>query len=364
MGAARLEVRNQTPMARTKTGRTLKARSTGRRDRLRILFTCVGRRIELVDAFRRAADHLDIGLDVHGADINLLAPAMHVVDHTHIVPRIGARGHLPALLKLVTEASIDVVIPLIDSDLLSLARAASRFEALGTRVLISSEPAVRTCQDKLLTYQALKTAGIDTPATWSWDEALKKKRHRFPYYMKPREGSAGLGNYRINTLDELRVLGRRVPHPIVQEFVEGVEHTLDVYTGLDGRPRCVVPRRRLEVRSGEVSKSLIVKSPALIEVGRQVATAFGQFRGVVTIQCIVTPTRRVRVIEINPRFGGGVPLSIHAGADFPKWLMAELLGRKLRYRPMAYRNGLTMLRYDQSIFLETSKRQKVKMSKR
>ena len=42
----------------------------------------------------------------------------------------------------------------------------------------------------------------------------------------------------------------------------------------------------------------------------------------------------------------------------------KAIARKLRYRPMAYRGGLTMLRYDQSIFLETSKRQKVKMSKR
>ncbi len=334
------------------------------RKSLRLLFTCVGRRIELIDAFRRAARGLGIRLEIHGADLNWLAPAMHMVDRAHVVPRIGSRGHLAALLKLAADQRIDALIPLIDSDLLSLAAAAPRFEAIGTRVLISTEPVVRACRDKLLTYETLKAAGIDTPATWSWEDALRRKRHRFPYYMKPREGSASLGNFRINDGDELRVLGRRVPRPIVQEFVEGVEHTLDVYAGLDGRARCVVPRRRLEVRSGEVSKSLIVKDPAIIAVGYRVAEALGGFRGVVTIQCIVTPDRRVRVIEINPRFGGGVPLAIQAGADFPRWLMAELLGRKLRYKPMAYRDGVTMLRYDQSVFSETHKRGNARTPKR
>jgi len=321
------------------------------KDQLNILFTCVGRRIELVDAFRQAAEGLGVDLTTHGADLNWLAPAMYVVDRPHIVPRIRTPEHIPALVDLVKKAGINVIIPLIDSDLLALAEARGQFEQLGARVVLSSLAIVRTCRDKLLTHRALKDAGIDAPETWTWEEALARTRHRFPYYMKPREGSAGLGNYRIDTLEELKVLGRRVPAPIVQEFVPGVEHTLDVYCGLDGQPRCVVPRRRLEVRTGEVSKGMVVKDPDVIAAGRHVALAFGQFRGVVTIQCMVTPERRVRVIEINPRFGGGVPLAIRAGADFPKWLMADLLGRRLRFDPMGYRDGVTMLRYDQSVFV-------------
>ena len=35
-------------------------------------------------------------------------------------------------------------------------------------------------------------------------------------------------------------------------------------------------------------------------------------------------------IEMNPRFGGGVPLSIAAGANFPKALIYEFLGYKKR----------------------------------
>ena len=45
-----------------------------------------------------------------------------------------------------------------------------------------------------------------------------------------------------------------------------------------------------------------------------------------TLQCIVTSDHHIRFIEINPRFGGGAPLGIAAGADYPGWLMQELLG--------------------------------------
>jgi len=169
--------------------------------------------------------------------------------------------------------------------------------------------------------------------------------------MKPRAGSAAQGNYKIHNAEELRVLGRRVKDAIVQEFIDGVEYTSDVYTGLDGKVRCVVPRRRLEVRTGEVSKALIVKRTDVMDTCCRVVAALGECRGVVTVQCIVTADDRVRALEINPRFGGGAPLAIHAGADFPKWLMMELLGQRPRISAASYRDGIGMLRFDDSVFL-------------
>ncbi len=327
---------------------------TSRRTRLRLLFTCVGRRIELINAFRRAADALKIDLAVHGADINRTAPAIYFVDHPHIVPRIRDRRHIPALLELVQGQKIDAVIPLIDSDLEALSRSADRFAEAGAKVVISDVDVIRTCADKLKTFEALDAAGVPTPKTWAITEAVGLRRHQFPYFMKPRRGSAGQGLFRIENRRELEVFAERMPNAIVQEFVNGDEHTLDVYTGLDGVVRCVVPRRRLEVRTGEVSKGLIVKDPAIMAVGRQAVEALGRCRGVITVQCMVTRGKPIKVIEINPRFGGGAPLSIAAGADFPRWLMGELLGRRLRPDYEGYTDNLAMLRYDESVFVDGS----------
>ena len=331
-------------------------RVTSTRGRLSILFSCVGRRVELIESFRRAAKRLGIGLCIHGSDSSWLAPAMHHVDQAHTVPPINDDRYTDALFDLVRKYSIDMIIPLIDSELPKLSRSRGRLSEIGCRAVISSEEVIKTCRDKMRTYRMLKNAGIDTPATWTLERVLRKKRHRFPYFMKPREGSAGKENHKVFNLEELKIFGHRVVDPIVQEFVEGVEHTLDVYTGFDGVTRCVVPRKRLEVRNGEVSKGVIVKDRRIMSVGRKVARALRHARGVITVQCIVTADQRIRVIEINPRYGGGAPLGIHAGADSPYWLISEHLGRPVKIDPTAFESNVAMLRFDQSVFCSLGKR--------
>ncbi len=334
----------------TSPEKTPRRRATSR-TRVRVLFSCVGRRVELVRAFRRAGEDLDLALEIHGADVTPLAPAIHCVDKAHLVPRITDPTFVEHLIDIVARHKIDLLIPLIDPELPVLSAAVERFVEVGCRALVSSVSVVRTCQDKLATFRALKAAGIDTPKTWLWSEAVKKRRHRYPLFLKPRAGSAAMGNYVIHNREELEVLGRRVRDAIVQEFVDGAEHTLDVYTGFDGIPRCVVPRKRLEVRTGEVSKALIVKDRRIMAVGRRVAEMLGECRGVVTVQCIVPPEGPIHALEINPRFGGGVPLAIHAGADFPKWILMEQMGQRPRITAGGFKDDVAMLRFDDSVFL-------------
>ncbi len=324
---------------------------------LPILFTCVGRRVELIETFRQAARRLGVALSVHGTDVGWMAPAMHVVDHGHLTPPIDSPQYIPTLLRLVSHHGIRLLVPTIDPDLPPLSNAADRFLAQGCRVLASPPAVIETCRDKLLTYAMLRDRGIDTPGTWMWAELLRNDAGAYPYYLKPRRGSAAQGNYVIRTREELEAFGRRVPEPIVQEFVEGVEHTVDVYCGLGGGPQCAVPRRRLEVRSGEVSKSLIVRQPAVMEAALRTAAALPGAIGVVTVQTMLTCDGGVKVIEINPRFGGGAPLSIRAGADFPRWILETLLGKPPVVDPNAFEDDLAMLRYDQSVFVSNASAQ-------
>jgi carbamoyl-phosphate synthase large subunit len=95
-----------------------------------------------------------------------------------------------------------------------------------------------------------------------------------------------------------------------------------------------------------MNASMIDASTALVE-------KLGAGPGVITLQLFLTGDGKVRFIEINPRFGGGAPLSIKAGADFPRWILQELTGRKPRIRPETFKDGLTMLRYDSEVWLES-----------
>jgi len=334
----------------------LQGAGKGRRQ-VRILFTSAGRRIELIKAFTRAAESLGLKPIWYAADAEQNFAAGHVADYTHHVPKIASNDYIPALQRIVRQGKIDLLIPLIDSDLLKLAKAREDFARLKCGVLISSEKVIRTCRDKMRTFEFLSENGIDTPQTWTAAELSNRRRHRFPYFLKPQFGSASKGNFIVRDVETLKAFAPRVPHVIVQEFVRGVEHTLDVYTGYDGRPRCVVPRVRIEVRGGEVTKARTVKHPGVMETGRRVAEALGECVGLMTIQLILTRDGRIRVIEVNPRFGGGVPLAIQAGANFPRWLLAEWLGQKPRIRLDHFQDGLLMLRYHQSFFIQIDRRQ-------
>ncbi|MBL8879929.1 MAG: ATP-grasp domain-containing protein [Phycisphaerales bacterium] len=320
---------------------------------LAILFTCVGRRIELMQAFRAAAHRANLSLRLIAADQDVTAPGILCADSPILVPPATAPGYVPALLDVVKKHGARALIPTIDTDLAVISHHRDEFDKLGCTALIGPSDAIATCRDKLKTFELLKSSGIDTPETYTPEQVRAFQQHSFPYFLKPRFGSSSASVHMIRNQEDLDYYLPRGRDPIVQEFVAGVEHTLDVYVGLDGIARCVVPRRRWQVRAGEVSKGVVVKDQKIIDAGMRVCEALGRsMRGVVTLQCIVTPDNRIRFIEINPRFGGGAPLSIAAGADFPAWLLAELTGRPPDIRPNDYRHGLCMLRFDWAAFVQ------------
>ncbi len=84
----------------------------------------------------------------------------------------------------------------------------------------------------------------------------------------------------------------------------------------------------------------------------ELAEKLGAGPGVITLQLFLTSSGKIKFVEINPRFGGGAPLSIKAGANFPKWILQELLGKKQNIRLDGFKDNLIMLRYDSEVWLE------------
>ncbi len=321
-------------------------------NRVTLAFTCVGRRIELLQAFRAAAQRLNIDLTLIGIDSDPTAPGLACVDVPIVSAPVATPGYITTLLDLINEHQVNALVPTVDTDLLILAEHREQLAQAGCLPLISDLDTIHICRDKVRTYEHLRQHEIDTPETWT-PEQIRTTNPRFPLFIKPRTGSASQWVHKLNDQQDLNYHLDKVRDPIVQEFVAGVEHTLDVYVGLTGMPQCVVPRARWAVRTGEVCKGVVVKDLEVMEAGRRVVSTLGNsVRGVVTLQCIVTPDRHIRFIEINPRLGGGAPLSIAAGADFPGWLLSELSGQPPTIRFDGFTHALCMLRYDWSVFAQ------------
>jgi carbamoyl-phosphate synthase large subunit len=164
-------------------------------------------------------------------------------------------------------------------------------------------------------------------------------------FVKPRRGSASLDTYEVDRRDLASVLAR-VPDPIVQEVLTGPEITIDALLDFHGRPVHYVPRRRIRILGGESIQGVTLEHDTSLEawiegVLDQCSTMGAA--GPLTLQVFLTPSGPV-LSEINPRFGGGFPLALAAGASYPDWLLDMVAGIEVVPRLRAYETGLYMTR--------------------
>lgn len=316
---------------------------------MKILFTSVGRRVELMQAFRKAAEELKADLTIIGADITSTAPALFFCDETQIVCKIKEPEYIPQLLKICEEESVDCLIPTIDTELLLLAENKEKFESIGTKVLISAPEKVKICRDKRYTADYFISLGLKSPLPV---DDVEKYNSGYPAFIKPKDGSSSIDAYRVNCEEDLNVYAQRIKDYIIQPFISGREFTIDVFCDYEGNPVFITPRERLAVRAGEVLKTRICQDDQMIE---EMKTLIADYKpcGQITVQLIRDgKTGDNYYIEINPRFGGGAPLSIKAGADSAKAVLRMLKGEKLSYVEKAARDQAVYSRFDQSICVE------------
>lgn len=316
-----------------------------------VLLTSGGRRVALVKEFQAALKRLGVDGRVIVADLRRNAAAFHAADQGVLVPRVTSPEYVPFLMELCLREGVRMVVPLIDTELHLLAPHREAFAAKGITLVVSSPATTELSLDKRSSRDFFVANGFDTPAVLDAQAILADPSARYPYFLKPADGSCSIGATRIDDADSLAFYAQHTANAMVQEFVKGEEYTLDVLADFTGKVRCVVPRLRLETRAGEVSKGVTVKDPLLIDAGKRVVEALPGAVGCMTVQLFLTADRAVKFIEINPRFGGGFPLSAAAGARYPDWLVAWALGRDPEVTLDGWTDGLVMLRWDDAVFV-------------
>ena len=319
-----------------------------------VLLSSAGHRIERLDIFRQVLDELALTGNVFVTDISRLSAAFQSADHGFEVPRCNDADYIPAMLRLCQENNVKLLVPHIDPELAPLAAHRDPFAAIGAVVLVSTPEVVGIGEDKVETHHWLTQHGFPTVRQGTVPEVLARPDEwPFPLVVKPRFGSASRGVALVFDRDELLVATRRDEF-LVQSPARGDEYTVDVLANRQGRCLCAVPRRRIEVRGGEVSKAITVRDQRIMKLAAQICEALPGAYGPLNIQLFHDePTGEIAVIEINPRFGGGFPLSYAAGADFPGWIIEEILGRTSTADFDQWTDRLVMLRYFSAVFVES-----------
>ena len=314
-----------------------------------ILITSAGRRVSLLRHFQEQLKKSIPDAKVFAAELSPdLSPACQAAEESFALPRVSNPTYPNILFERCQALGIGMLIPTIDTELLVLAEHRDQFLDAGIHVIVPEVEFIKKCRDKRLIHTFFIEHDIAVP------DYVDKHNPSFPLFIKPYDGSCSKDIYLIQDASMLQ------PSLLENEkllFLEAIdtsvyeEFTLDLYYNLKSQLRCVVPRKRLEIRAGEVSKGLTVKNDLCTYVWKRMEHIQGLV-GCITVQLFRhRDTGEVYGIEINPRFGGGYPLSYLAGANFPGWLIAECFNNEEIPFFDQWEDNLLMLRYDDEIIV-------------
>ncbi|QCR20749.1 biotin carboxylase [Agrococcus sp. SGAir0287] len=266
-------------------------------------------------------------VDVVAADMDGWASGLYLVDADarRLVPAGAAEGFVPALAALVDADRIDVVALTVDAELRAVR---GRRDEVAATFLGVDDAALDVCLDKWHLAQACADTGR-APETALLDDAGVGRDWAFPVVVKPREGAGSRGVEIVATRAVLESMPRDEGR-IVQAHLPGDEFSVDVLVGPSG-PVVAVPRLRARVDSGVAVAGRTVRDPDLEDAAIACARAAG-IVGVANVQLRRDAVGRAMLLEINPRFSGGLPLVIAAGADLPSLALDLALGRPLPER--------------------------------
>ena len=333
---------------------------------MNILLTSVGRRPYLVRWFRDALAENGIEGLVIAADLDANAPAKAFADQFVVAPRADDAGYQRWLQRTLQDSDVDLAVSINDFE---LSEWATLPQTDDWKALVRLAPQVQDLvEDKLAMSRALEEAGVRVPRTHlgSATDALESGR----YVTKGRFGSASRGlrfanaeNLPEAVADASREVTTRqgvaaadqsdVPAEdlvVIQDHIDGTEYGLDVVCDLAGNYQGVLARRKIAMRAGETDRAESVAPDHFQDVARAIAGAVPH-PGTIDVDIIEDEEGHLWVIDVNPRFGGGYPLSHVAGARVPAAYVAWAAGTQPNEAWLRAEAGTTAGKYVEAVAL-------------
>jgi carbamoyl-phosphate synthase large subunit len=298
--------------------------------------------VSVIRALRRA------GHRVVACDADRYAAGFRLAHEFAPLPRADDPAFAESLLKAVARSGAVALISTVAEELVPLHAAAAALAEAGAATWLPDPWSVEHCVDKWLFHQLMTEHGLPVPAT------AQGSGHGVPpgpWIVKPRFGRGSRDIYHADNAADLSYALGRAPEPLVQSRLTGREFTVDTLSGKDGQLYGAVPRWRLETKAGISTKGATFRH---LELVGKVAEVLGALRleGPACVQGFRTDEGQLVFTEVNPRFSGGLPLSLAAGADLVGQYLNRILGGVVQSERLRFRSGMTMIRYFDEVFEE------------
>jgi carbamoyl-phosphate synthase large subunit len=276
-----------------------------------------------------------------GTDSDSLAPGGFMADIFSTMPEAREESlFVDKLFELVKIHKVTVLMPSSGFDIYPYSKYRKELQELGANAVVSDIEVLEICRDKMRTYQELLPR-FKVPFTTTEPDKIPS----FPVISKPRSGKGSRDVIMIEDESDLRYVTSKYHDMIFQQYLPGIEYTIDVLSDLNKEPLFAVPRIRLQTKGGISTKGKIVRNQKMEEDCMNIAKSIG-IRGPCCIQMKETHDSEPQLVEVNARLGGGTIFTTLAGANMPELILDLVEGQEISIPKIS---EVTVIRYFEEI---------------
>jgi carbamoyl-phosphate synthase large subunit len=280
------------------------------------------------------------------SDTNPISAGFYLSDAHEVLPEVENQSYTTRLFEIISKHNIGILMPSSGYDIYNFSRNKGNLLDRGAVAVVSDEDVMEKCRDKMETFTFLSQKFASPYTTVDPNKIIE-----FPLIAKPRFGKGSKGVVKIDNDDDLKYVQSKNDNLIFQEYLPGTEYTIDVLSDLEGEPIIAVPRIRLQTKAGISTIGKIVKDDSISETCKSIAK-YLKIIGPCCIQMKETKDGILKVVEVNPRLGGGTIFTALAGANFPAMILDMVNGKKVEPPVIS---EITVVRYFEEIVVENGK---------
>lgn len=299
-----------------------------------------GSALAIIRSFRRkgwrviaaASDRLSPGFYSRYADAWVRYPP----------PQTAAGDFVATLLRQVEANAVDLIIPVTEEVILLLGQERTAFEAL-CEIAMPAKAILQGTRDKAKTMALAKRLGVPVPRTFvagTVEQALACAQELSrPIVLKPALSrrydplTGAIEEFSVSYANDLPTLERAMAFYegrsslLLQEYYEGEGQGVELLAW-DGKALALFQHRRLceiPVQGGASAlRESVPLDPQLVTYAQRLTEAL-QWSGLLMIEFKVGQ-EGAKLMEINGRVWGSLPLAVTSGMDFPGLLADHYRG--------------------------------------
>ncbi|MEZ5628533.1 MAG: ATP-grasp domain-containing protein [Rhodocyclaceae bacterium] len=300
----------------------------------------------------RSLKEIGVSVDVASSTAHPIAAYSRAVERclTYPDPLTRQLDFIAWIRDVTEQAGYALIIPVTERTVAPLLKHRDRYD--DTRVAMAPTESLRLALDKAQTVALAESVGIPVPRSVLIEDIAEldaaRARFDFPIVIKPASsvGADQSKNIQLTVSyafddNELRALVQhalRFGHVILQEYFRGEGEGIELLAD-HGEVIYAFQHRRLHevpLTGGGSSLRMSVEiTPALLDASRRLMAAM-KWHGVAMVEFKHDPVSgQFRLMEVNGRFWGSLPLAAAAGANFPGMLYELLVKGKVGKHPAA-----------------------------